>query len=90
MEADKNVNWAESVSIYEEILTDSAHPNFKIKTFPKVQHWLLKARCFQSIQPGIFALAKLDRLGDAAFADGFLDFVTAWIVENARNERSPM
>ncbi|MEL6400621.1 MAG: hypothetical protein AAFR26_16365 [Cyanobacteria bacterium J06626_4] len=90
MEADKNVDWAASVSVYEEILTVLAHPNFEIKTFPKAQHGLLKDRCFQSIQPGIFALAKLDQLGDAAFADGFLDFVTAWIVENPRNERSPM
>ena len=80
---DINVDWAESLRVYGEIFTASAHPDFTLKTFPDAQHSLLKARYFRSAYPGLGFLVKLTWLGEGAFADGFLDFVTEWIVERS-------
>lgn len=82
-EEDVNVDAAESAVIYQEILTASGHPDFTIKTFPNAQHGLLKADLFQTANPGIFYLLKLEVLGEKAFADGVLDLVIDWIVETA-------
>jgi hypothetical protein len=42
---------------------------------------MLKKRYFSEIVPGVAFIAKLEMLGEAAFADNFLDFVVNWIKE---------
>ena len=82
-EYDINVDWAESSRIYRQIFTASAHPDFTVRTFPDAQHSLLKARYFRTAYPGLGFLVKLSWLGEAAFADGFLEYVTEWIAEHS-------
>lgn len=82
-EHDVNVDWAESASIYNDVLTASNHLTFAIKTYPDAQHGLLEARYFQTANPGLIEVAKFNLMGEAAFADGFLDYVTEWIVEHS-------
>lgn len=76
---DLNVNAAESSRIYQEEFTKSGNMELTIKTFPGAQHSLLKHRFFPEIHPGIWFMIKFEILGDYAFAEGYLDYVTGWI-----------
>ena len=80
---DKNVDVTKSATAYQEILTASGHTDFTIKTFPDTQHSLLKTAHFNTAYPGISFILKLELLGEAAFADGVLGFITEWIVERS-------
>jgi len=75
---DLNVNTAGSVRIYEEEFMESGNTDWRIKVFPGAQHSLLKEKDFKEINPGIWFMTKFEMLGDAAFADGFLDLVVSW------------
>jgi dienelactone hydrolase len=76
---DLNVNSPESARVYEEEFTASGNTDWRIKIFPGAQHSLLKEKYFKETNPGIWFMVKFEILGDAAFADGFLDLVVSWI-----------
>ncbi|MCF6210585.1 MAG: S9 family peptidase [Gammaproteobacteria bacterium] len=83
---DLNVDAAESASIYKEIFEKSGNKNLTIKIFPEAQHGLLKKKYFKETVPGIGFIIKFELLGEYAFADGFLDFITRWVKEKTVNE----
>ena len=80
-EDDRNVDVAESARVYRDILTTSQHPDVTIKTWENAQHGLLKPHLFDTANPGIIYLVKLHMLGEDAFADGVLAFVSDWILD---------
>lgn len=82
---DLNVDAAESASIYKEIFEKSGNKNLTIKIFPEAQHSLLKKKYFKETVPGIGFIIKFELLGEDAFADGFLDFITRWVKEKIVN-----
>ncbi len=76
---DLNVDISESIHVYKEIFKASGNRDLTIKVFPGAQHSLLKQKYFKEMVPGIGFLVKFKVLGEDAFADGFLDFVVAWV-----------
>jgi pimeloyl-ACP methyl ester carboxylesterase len=85
---DKNVPIDDSITAYTQSFRRSGNKDLTINTFLDAQHSLLKADYFPETNPGIGFILKLEFLGDAAFADGFLDFVTNWIRENTSSRKS--
>ena len=88
-EEDINVDAAESAAVYQREFEASGHSEVTIKTFPNAQHSLLKSRYFQALHPGVWFWLKLELLGEAAFAEGYLEFVTEWIVERSSEHHVP-
>ncbi len=80
-EKDQNVDIIESIRVYEKEFSLSGNKDLMIKVFPSAQHSLLKYAYFNEIVPGIGFIIKLEILGNAAFAKGYLDFVANWVEE---------
>ena len=80
-EDDLNVNIAESAMVYRQLFAESGNRDLTVKVFPAAQHALLKTKYFDEIVPGIAFITKLELLGEDAFADTYLDFVTNWVTE---------
>ncbi len=78
---DRNVDAAESARVYREIFEATDHSDYTIQIFPDAQHGLLKARYFDTANPGPWFLIKLHLLGEDAFVPGYLDLVIDWITE---------
>ena len=85
---DVHVDVPDTVRLYRKAFAvqgdhDLGNRDFTVNVFPDAQHSLLKQHHFGEMDPGIAFIIKLEFLGEAAFADGFLDYVVNWLVDKA-------
>ena len=78
-DSDLNVDVFETIRVYKKIFSMSGNKELTIKVFSGAEHGLLKQEYFQEPISGIGFVIKLELLGEDAFAEGYLDFVTHWI-----------
>ena len=85
-EDDKNIDIANSIEVYQETFSKPDKASFDIKIYSSTQHGILKSHYFDELSPGFWTVIKLEVLGNKAFANGYLEFVTDWIVEKSRSQ----
>lgn len=87
-EDDLNVDAAESVEVYNNILTASGHPDYDIVLFPDATHAILKSETYNIQRPEGWGLStKLLYLieGKTAHAPGYLDLLGQWTSGRVKN-----
>lgn len=78
-EDDLNVDSHESYAVFQKILSNSNHQNYKLKMYPNATHGLLKSNHFNTIDPGIWFLLKMNFLGGNAFVENVLQDMVQFI-----------
>lgn len=76
---DLNVDFQESARVYRSIWNEHNPMSHKVIVFPNATHGILKSRYFNTAHPGLFFLMKFQLWGSAAFVDGFLSSLVAFI-----------
>lgn len=79
---DLNVDYLESYDTYKRILSQNKHPTYQVNIFENATHGLLKSKHFNYANPGLIFLIKFRLFKKRAFAEGFLQSVSDFILKN--------
>jgi len=81
---DLNVDFKETHQIYERIFSKNNANNYQLKIYPKATHGLLKSKYFNTLNPGLGFLLKLEFFGNRAFVKYVLNDISKFISENSK------
>lgn len=80
---DRNVNYKETADVYRKIFSANHHSDYSLKIYSDATHSLLRSKHFDTQNPDLEFILKLDVMGDKAFADGVLKDIVSFSVKKA-------